>query len=94
MARFFNTTGPCDPSEHDMLDAAVRLPDLTPFIERKQYFVLHAPRQTGKTTAMRGLAETLRARGIAAFWATLERSQGIEDLERAEPLWLQALHQW
>ena len=77
-----------------MLATAARLTDVTPFVERKQYFVLHAPRQTGKTTAMRGLAEQLRAQGIAACWVTLERCQGIEDLERAEPLWLQALHQW
>jgi hypothetical protein len=94
MARFFNTTGPCDPARHYALPPTMRLPDLAPFVQREQYFVLHAPRQTGKTTAMRALAETLRAQGIAGCWATLERCQGIEDLERAEPLWIQALHQW
>jgi hypothetical protein len=94
MARFFNTTEPCVSTDHYMLASAARLSDVTPFVERKQYFVVHAPRQTGKTTAMRGLAEQLRAQGMAACWVTLERCQGIEDLERAEPLWLQALHQW
>jgi len=43
---------------------------------------------------MRTFAASLRERGIAGCWATLERCQGIEDLERAEPLWLQALQQW
>jgi hypothetical protein len=91
MPRYFNTTGPCDPRRHYYLPTAERLPDLQPFLDREQYFVLHAPRQTGKTTAMRTLAQELRGRGIAACWATLEGCQGIEDLERAEPLWMQAL---
>jgi hypothetical protein len=91
MPRYFNTTGPCDPAEHYYLPTAVRLPDLQPFFDRKQYFVLHAPRQTGKTTAMRTLAVELRARGVAACWATLEGCQGIEDIERAERVWLQSL---
>lgn len=94
MPRYFNTTGPCDPARHYALPPTTRLPDLGPFIDREQYFVLHAPRQTGKTTAMRALAEQLRAQGIAGCWVTLERCQGIEDLERAEPLWIQTLHQW
>ncbi len=94
MPRYFSTTGPCDPAEHYFVPVATRMPDLWPFIERKQYFVVHAPRQTGKTTAMRALATSLRARGVAGCWATLERTQAIEDVERAEPLWLQALWQW
>ncbi len=40
-------------------DAAPEL-DLQHLFDRKQYFVLHAPRQTGKTTAMRALAEAAR----------------------------------
>ena len=68
-----------------------RLPDLLPFIEEQLYFVLHAPRQTGKTTAMRAFAEALRARGVAACWATLEASQGIDETAVAEPQWIEAL---
>jgi hypothetical protein len=75
-----------------MVAAAARLPELGRFIEREQCFVVHAPRQTGKTTAMRTFAETLRGRGIAACWATLEASQGLADIADAEPLWVQALH--
>jgi hypothetical protein len=92
MARFFNTTGPCDPARHYALPPTTRLPDLAPFVQREQYFVLHAPRQTGKTTAMRALAKALRAQGIAGCWATLEASQGVDDTAQAEPLWLRALH--
>ncbi len=68
-----------------------RLPELQPFIEEQQCFVLHAPRQTGKTTAMSAFAEALRAGGVAACWATLEASQGIDETAVTEPLWIEAL---
>jgi hypothetical protein len=93
MARFFNIAGPCNPDEHFMLSPARRLPDLAPLIQQRLYFVVHAPRQTGKTTAMLAFAEELRAQGVVACWATFERCQGIDDLARAEPLWMQALHE-
>ncbi len=92
MPRFFNTTGPCSPARHYMLPPVARLPEVGRMFEREQYFVLHAPRQTGKTTAMRALAESLRASGLAACWASLEASRGIADVAAAEPAWLTALH--
>lgn len=91
MPRFFNTTGPCEPRRNYMLPATARLPAMRPFIDEELYFVLHAPRQTGKTTAMRGWAAELRAQGLAACWVTLERAQGVDEVERAEPLWVEAL---
>jgi hypothetical protein len=74
-----------------MLPAEARLPDLLTWVEQRQYFVVHAARQTGKTTAMRAFAERLRALGYAAVWATLEECQGFTDVADAEPLWLAAL---
>ena len=49
---FFNTTGPCNPDEHYMLSPHERLVDaqLHRYIRNKLYWVLHAPRQVGKTT--------------------------------------------
>jgi len=47
MTRFFNTAGPCKPDMHYMLPATARLPDVMGLIQRQNYFVLHAPRQTG-----------------------------------------------
>jgi AAA ATPase domain len=61
--RYFNTTGPCVPERHYMLPAAARLPEALPLIERSQYFVVHAPRQTGKTTTLNALARQLSAEG-------------------------------
>ncbi len=93
MPRFFNTTGPCDPRDHYMLSPSRRLPDVLHLVERKQYFVLHAARQVGKTTAMRALAVQLRADGHVAIHATLETSQGAEAVEEAEPRWLWSIHE-
>jgi hypothetical protein len=74
-----------------MLAPRARLPDLKPLIDQDLYFVVHAARQTGKTTAMRAFAEELRQMGTVGVWATLEESQGVEEEERAEPRWLRTL---
>lgn len=92
MARYFNTTGPCKPDWHYMLPPMGRLPNVQRLFDRHQYFELHAPRQTGKTTAMRALAESLLSQGIAACWATLEAARGIGDVATAEPAWMTAIH--
>jgi hypothetical protein len=61
--RFFNTAGPCNPDDHYMLPVLDRLPDVRRFIDQKLYFVLHAPRQVGKTTSLLTLARELTAEG-------------------------------
>lgn len=63
MPRWFNTTGPCKADIHYMLPPTVRLPNLERLIVQQNYFVIHAPRQTGKTTAMLALAEQLTFSG-------------------------------
>ncbi|BAZ14589.1 hypothetical protein NIES4071_64330 [Calothrix sp. NIES-4071] len=63
MARWFNISGPCNPNKHYMLPATTRLPNLARLIEQESYFVIHAPRQTGKTTAMLALAKQLTQSG-------------------------------
>ncbi|MGH3678815.1 MAG: hypothetical protein ACRDT2_00570 [Natronosporangium sp.] len=63
MRRYFNTAGPCNPDWHYMLPAAPRLPEARPLIDRGQYFVVHAPRQTGKTTTLAAIAEELTDQG-------------------------------
>ena len=61
--KFFNTGGPCNPEYHYMLPATQRLEayDVERLIQQQNYFVVHAPRQVGKTTAMLALAEQLTA---------------------------------
>lgn len=63
MRRWFNTAGPCQADIHYMLSPTQRLPNLERLIEQRSYFVIHAPRQTGKTTAMMALAQQLTESG-------------------------------
>ena len=46
-----------------MLSPTSRLPDIENLIAQESYFVIHAPRQTGKTTAMLALAKQLTSSG-------------------------------
>ena len=69
MARWFNIGGPCIAADHYMLSATERLPEVASLIKKKQYFVVHAPRQCGKTTAFQALADEINAKGEkAAFY--------------------------
>ena len=61
--KWFNTAGPCKADIHYMLSPLDRLPNLERLIQQQSYFVIHAPRQTGKTTAMLALAQELTASG-------------------------------
>ena len=55
--RFFNTAGPVNVQDHYYLPPLERfgLDDIFMLIAQKKYFVLHAPRQTGKTSALLAL---------------------------------------
>ncbi|ETR69564.1 MAG: hypothetical protein OMM_03857 [Candidatus Magnetoglobus multicellularis str. Araruama] len=57
--RFFNTAGPVNPEDHYCLNPSERinLEEILFLIEQKKYFILHAPRQTGKTTCLLSLME-------------------------------------
>ena len=84
--RFFNTTGPCNPEDHYMLPPAERLvgAQLHRYIRDKLYWVLHAPRQTGKTTFLHSWAREINTLGEAvACYVTIESCQGITDRSEA-----------
>jgi hypothetical protein len=86
--RFFNTTGPCNPADHYMLPPADRLvgAQLHRYIRDKLYWVLHAPRQTGKTTFLQSWMREINAGDEAlACYVSVERCQGIPEPERAMP---------
>jgi hypothetical protein len=73
MPRWFNVAGPCQADIHYMLPPTQRLPDLARLIEQRSYFVVHAPRQTGKSTAMLALAQQLTDSGrYAAVMLSVE----------------------
>jgi hypothetical protein len=73
MKRRFNVAGPCRPDLHYMIPADRRLPEAPGLVAQMGYFVVHAPRQTGKTTALRALAEQLTGAGeVAALLISCE----------------------
>ena len=61
--RFFNTEGPVRPDDHYHIPPLdrVNLDELLGLVRDKRYFVLHAPRQTGKTSALLALRDRLNA---------------------------------
>jgi hypothetical protein len=63
MQKWFNTAGPCKADIHYMLPSTERLPEIKQLIAQENYFVIHAPRQVGKTTAMISLSKELTASG-------------------------------
>ena len=84
MEKFFNTAGPCYPAEHYMLPALDRLPEIRQLVAQRRYFVIHAPRQTGKTTALKALAREINAKDdMVALYCTLETLQNAKDPARA-----------
>lgn len=80
MARFFNTAGPNRVSRHYTVPVLGRLPEVRRLIDQELYFVLHAPRQVGKTTALLTLAQELTAEGhYAAVLLTMEQGAPFSD---------------
>jgi AAA-like domain len=100
MPRWFNTAGPCRLEKHYMLPPLVRLPKVARLIDREGYFVIHAPRQIGKTTAMLSLAEQLTtSEKYVAAVVSAEAAQAYgQDIEGAElallNAWQTALRYW
>ena len=86
--RFFNTTGPCHPDDHYMLPPEERLvgAQLHRYISDKLYWVLHAPRQTGKTTFLQSWMREINSGGEAvACYVSVENCRSIPEPERAMP---------
>ena len=67
--RFFNTEGPVRPHKHYAVAPLDRLDlgELLGLIRTERYFVLHAPRQTGKTSALIALRDLLNSGEAGSF---------------------------
>ena len=82
--RQFNTTGPVDPADHYLIPplARIDLDEVVGLVRDKKYFVLHAPRQTGKTSALLALRDLLNG-GEAGDWrcvyANVEAGQAARE---------------
>ena len=80
--RFFNTEGPIRPDEHYHIPPLDRvdLDELLGLVRDQRYFVLHAPRQTGKTSALLALRDLLNAGGdYRCVYANVEAGQAMRE---------------
>ncbi len=96
MRRFFNTTGLCVPERHYMVDPFRNLyADILHLIEVQQYFVLYAPRQTGKTTFLHALAHRLNREGAYVSVVCSLESAGYPSIsvEDANEVFIRSLYQ-
>ncbi|MBK8656155.1 MAG: ATP-binding protein [Haliscomenobacter sp.] len=94
--RFFNTTGLCMPEKHYMVDPFRNFyDDVLRLIEAEQYFVIHAPRQTGKTTFLHSLAHRLNQEGTYVATVCSLESAGYPSIsvEDANGLFIRSLYQ-
>ena len=84
--RFFNTAGPVRSEEHYHIPPLDRLnlDRVLTLVRQKKYFVLHAPRQTGKTSALLALRDLLNAEGVyRCVYVNVEGGQAArEDVEQ------------
>ena len=93
MNRIFNIAGPCNPNDHYMIDAFRRLGDeIYSLIGQKQYFVIHAARQSGKTTLLLELAGRINKEGgYYALYCSLEKADTVENPEEGMPIILKSI---
>ena len=76
--RFFNTTGPVETDDHYVLDPLQRIAyeEVSSFIDQKRYFILHAPRQTGKTSSLLSLMKKINEEGkYRCLYVNVESAQ-------------------
>ena len=96
--RFFNTSGPVVAADHYCIPPLERLnlAEVRRLIRDKRYFVLHAPRQTGKTSALLALRDLLNAEGhYGCVYVNIEGAQALRgDVERATQVILGELASW
>ena len=79
--RFFNTAGPVKPGKHYCIPPLERfdLDEVLALVRGEKYFVLHAPRQTGKTSALLALCDLLDGQGYACVYTTVETARTARD---------------
>ena len=98
--RFFNTTGPVVAANHYCIPPLDRLDlrEVLDLIRTERYFVLHAPRQTGKTSVLLALRDLLNGGGEGDYrcvYVNVEAGQAMrEDVEPAMRAILGALASW
>ena len=80
MSRFFNTSGPIEPDGNYYIPPLSRVnwEEIQHLIQDRRYFVLHAPRQTGKTSTLLAMMNAINQAGqYIALYANIEAAQAM-----------------
>ena len=82
--RFFNTEGPVVAADHYCIPPLERMSrvELLELVRDKRYFVLHAPRQTGKTSALLALRDLLNSGAAGDYrcvYVNVEAAQAMRE---------------
>ncbi|MCP4691681.1 MAG: ATP-binding protein, partial [Desulfobacterales bacterium] len=86
MGKKFNTVGPCMPRKHYMIPSQNRCKGIMRLIDEEYYFVIHAARQSGKTTLLMELLTRLNdSRDYYTLYCTLETVQGVKESKEGIP---------
>ncbi len=86
MKPYFNVAGPCIPGKHYMLPARERCQGIPELVDQEQYFVIHAARQSGKTTLLKEVITQLNAEeNYYVLYCSLESIEKIPEPERGIP---------
>lgn len=74
--KFFNTAGPVNPKKHYFVQHRFNDKHIRSLIDQEKYFIMHAPRQSGKTTGISNLIDELNAAGkYEALYVNVEPAQ-------------------
>ena len=78
--RHFTTSGPVRPEHYQIPPLSrIALPETLDLVERAKYFVVHAPRQSGKTSVLRALRDDLNRRRYRAVYCNVEAARVAGD---------------
>jgi len=85
--RYFNIAGPCFEKKHYMVHASERGGgEILDFIDKEYYFVIHAARQSGKTTLLLQMIDYInRDKKYYALYCSLEAVQEFKEPEKGIP---------
>ncbi len=76
----FCIAGPIDPKFHYFISQRLDWKELHRLIQNREYFVLHAPRQSGKTTAILEFCRELNKEGFYnALYINVESAQAVRE---------------
>ncbi len=86
MKKYFNTAGPCFEKKHYIVPILERNLEIMSLIHREQYFIIHAARQTGKTTLISEYVDYInKNKDYYALYCSLESVQVFTDPKEGIP---------